>query len=143
MVLRRKFRLPHDPPSGVFPFPVTDTLSVFAQCEFNRQKVKNNHFSHCLITVCCPQTNRKADRVVSMSGQEFPSPRLQESQLRLARADAEPCLLPHCLLCLRPYISPGEPNSHDAIPRFHLSQAKRGETMRGYSKNLIKSSCPL
>lgn len=28
-----------------------------------QQKVKNNHFSHCLITVCCPQANRKPYRV--------------------------------------------------------------------------------
>lgn len=28
-----------------------------------QQQVKSNHFCHCLITVCCPQTNRKPYRV--------------------------------------------------------------------------------
>lgn len=52
-----------------------------------QQNVENKHFSHCPITACCPQTNRKPYRA-TMSRQEFLSPHPQESQLRLARADA-------------------------------------------------------
>lgn len=51
---------------------------------------------------------------------------------------------PLCLLFFPPlYVSPEKCNSLDAIPRFHLPQAKRADTMKVHSKKLIKSSCPL
>lgn len=101
-----------------------------------QQKVEKKPFSHCPITARCPQTNRKPYRA-TMSGQEFLSPHLN-------------CVwhvqMQSCATSTLPALSPSIHVTRGAqLPwcRFHLSQANRGDTMRAYSENLIKPSCPV
>lgn len=108
-----------------------------------------NHLHYSLASVCSPQTNRKPWRVWRGRSSCHCIPKnlqwdkVPEPQPRLARGDPEPgrchtagfvCVFTvqqKCAIPLMPF------------PWFHLPRAKRADTMKVYSRKLIKSSCIL
>lgn len=103
----------------------------------------------CLTSVCSPQTNRKPWRVTQgRSSCHCILKNLLQDKV------PEP---QHCLACGDP--KPGRCHTAGFVclftvqqkraiplmpsPRFHLPQAKRADTMKVYSRKLIKPSCPL
>lgn len=106
-------------------------------------------YTYCLTSVCSPQTNRKPWRVwrgrssCRCIPKNLKWDKVPEPQRCLARGNPElgrchtacfVCLFTvqqKCAIPLMPF------------PRFHLPQAKRADTMKVYSRKLIKSSCLL
>lgn len=114
--MARSWRFPHNLQLGVLPIPVTATL--ISICTAWILQVKNKHAQPFLSlfdrTSVLRQTGNSAecDRVPVAASLGIPT------ASGTCRSRAVP--LPHCLLCLRLYILPGELNSHDAVPGFHL-----------------------
>lgn len=79
----------------------------------------------------------------SMGRQEFLSLHPQESQHCLARGDAEPgrCHTARFVFLFTFHQKSASPLM--PFPWFHLPLAKRADTMKVHSRELIKSSCPL
>lgn len=96
--------------------------------------------------ICSPQTNRKPWRVWKHGKTGVPvtaSPRISTLSGTWTRSRGP---LPHCHTARFVFLFTFHQKSAIPLmpfPRFHLPLAKRVDTMKVHSRELIKSSCPL